>query len=322
MPGCVKWLHGYGLKMIWLVSHSSPRWLSTAFGSARSPHHAWKKPNRPSSAVGGAVTPAAANSAALTPACAAQPQCTRLTEPPVRFASSRPAPMLAAMPSADAIPAASSPYSIAAAAAAPSVPQIDVACWPRSKNTELPSRSLYAATPSRMQISVPTVIASSSAAPDAFVASATASAAGITDALGCSTDSMCESSKSIACASVPFTSAASAAGNRSRAPTTPAGPRAAQPRATRSTACATDSRCAIRLLPSRSSTRAAASTRSCRSSPSVRTAAAKRPSAPTMPSAGGVATGAARRAAARTMVRSASLMTGLRSNAGCPRARA
>jgi hypothetical protein len=53
-----------------------------------------------------------------------------------------PAPMLAAMPAAEAIPASSCPCSIVAkATAAPSAPQMDVACRPRSKNTELRSSS-------------------------------------------------------------------------------------------------------------------------------------------------------------------------------------
>ena len=89
--------------------------------------------------VGGPVSPCRASSAAATPAWAAQPQCTRFTVPPVRLASIRPAPMLAAMPAACAIRSASRPRTVAAATAAPTAPQIDVACWPRSKNTELPS---------------------------------------------------------------------------------------------------------------------------------------------------------------------------------------
>ena len=58
-----------------------------------------------------------------------------------RLASSRQAPMLAAVPTAEAIPASSCPCSIATATAAPSAPQMDVACRPRSKNTELRSSS-------------------------------------------------------------------------------------------------------------------------------------------------------------------------------------
>jgi hypothetical protein len=50
--------------------------------------------------------------------------------------------MLAAMPAAEAIPASSScPCSIATATAAPTAPQMHVACRPRSKNTELRSSS-------------------------------------------------------------------------------------------------------------------------------------------------------------------------------------
>jgi len=48
--------------------------------------------------------------------------------------------MLAAMPAAEAIPASSCPCSIATATAAPTAPQMDVACRPRSKNTELRMR--------------------------------------------------------------------------------------------------------------------------------------------------------------------------------------
>ena len=49
--------------------------------------------------------------------------------------------MLAAMPAAEAIPASSCPCSIATATAAPTAPQMDVACRPRSKDTELRSSS-------------------------------------------------------------------------------------------------------------------------------------------------------------------------------------
>ena len=93
----------------------------------------------PSTTVGGPVSPCRARSAATTPACAAQPQCTRLTVPPVRLASSSPDPMDAAIPAACAIRSASSPPTVAAATAAPTAPQIEVACCPRSKNSELPS---------------------------------------------------------------------------------------------------------------------------------------------------------------------------------------
>ena len=55
----------------------------------------------PRARSGGPVRPCRASSAAATPAWAAQPQCTRLTVPPVRLASMMPAPMLAAMPIAE-----------------------------------------------------------------------------------------------------------------------------------------------------------------------------------------------------------------------------
>jgi hypothetical protein len=64
-----------------------------------------------------------------------------LDGPAGAVASSRPAPMLGAMPAAEAIPASSCPCSIATATAAPTAPQMDVACRPRSKNTELRSSS-------------------------------------------------------------------------------------------------------------------------------------------------------------------------------------
>ena len=107
----------------------------------RSPQKARRNPNRPSSTVGGPVRPCRARSAAATPAWAAQPQCTRFTVPPVRLASMMPAPVLAAMPIAEVRPSASSPRSIPTATAAPTAPQIAVACWPCSKKTELPSSS-------------------------------------------------------------------------------------------------------------------------------------------------------------------------------------
>ena len=113
----------------------------TAAMSARSPQKAWRKPNRPSTTVGGPVSPWRARSAATTPAWAAQPQWTRLTVPPVRLASSRPEPMDAAIPAASAIRSASSPPAIAAATAAPTAPQMEVAWKPRSKNSDDPLSS-------------------------------------------------------------------------------------------------------------------------------------------------------------------------------------
>ena len=133
-------VHGYGLKTTRGSSQSVPRPRTTASGWARSPQNACRNPKRPSSTVGGPVSPCRARSAAATPQRAAQPQWTRSTVPPVRLASSRPAPMLAAMPAA-VHPASSCPCSIATATAAPTAPQMDVACRPRSKNTELRSSS-------------------------------------------------------------------------------------------------------------------------------------------------------------------------------------
>lgn len=193
---------------------------TTVSASKRSPQNAWKKPKRPSRTVGGPVSPSRAMSAATTPAWAAQPQCTRLTVPPVRLASMMPDPMLAAMPMAEQMPSASRPRSMAAATAAPIAPQIAVACRPRSKNTELPRSASYWAMPSRQVTSMPTAPAASSCAPLAPTASAVASAAGSTDADGCRTDGRWVSSKSRLCARVPLTRAADGAGSRVADPMT------------------------------------------------------------------------------------------------------
>lgn len=117
----------------------APRSAVTISGTARSPQKAWKNPNRPSSTVGGPVRPAVASCAADTPQCAAHPVWMRLTLPPVRFASSTPDPMLAAIATASARVPASPPDSIVAATADPIAPQMELACWPRSKKIELPS---------------------------------------------------------------------------------------------------------------------------------------------------------------------------------------
>ena len=50
-----------------------------------------------------------------------------------------PEPIDTAMPRAWAIPSAPRPMSFAAATATARVPQIEVACQPRSKKTEFPS---------------------------------------------------------------------------------------------------------------------------------------------------------------------------------------
>ena len=117
----------------------------TASRSPASCSQAWKKPNLPSSTVGGPVKPSRTRSAAETAAWAAQPQCIRLTVPPVRLASMIPAAMDAATPrtwvtrsASDRPPRVS---SRAAATAPPMAPQIDVACWPCSKKIELPASS-------------------------------------------------------------------------------------------------------------------------------------------------------------------------------------
>ena len=77
--------------------------------------------------VGGPVSPPFASSAATTPPCAAQPQCILFTVPPVRFASSKPAPILAEIPMAEVISSVLNFISIPAATAEPKVPQIEVA---------------------------------------------------------------------------------------------------------------------------------------------------------------------------------------------------
>ena len=74
------------------------------------------------------MNPQRASWAADTAECAAQPQCSRLTVPPVRFASITPEAIEAAMPSACVMPSASRPNSSAADTAPPIAPQIDVAC--------------------------------------------------------------------------------------------------------------------------------------------------------------------------------------------------
>ena len=108
---------------------------------------------------------------------------------------------------------------------------------------------------------MPTPAASSSAAPLAPVASATARAAGTTEEDGCRTDGRCVSSKSRECARVPLTSAAAARapGGRWRSRSRRAGrPSPARPRSPRT---ADTSPVAARLFPSRSRTRRATSSR-------------------------------------------------------------
>ncbi len=84
------------------------------------------------------MNPRRASWAAVTAAWAAMPQCSRLTVPPVRLASMMPEAIDAVRPSAWRTPASSAPYSREAVTAPPIAPVIDVACWPCSKNTELP----------------------------------------------------------------------------------------------------------------------------------------------------------------------------------------
>ena len=88
--------------------------------------------------------PRTASWAAVTPARAAHPQWSRFTVPPARLASMIPLAMLHAIPMASAMESASASASAwsrrAAAAADPTAPQIDVACWPRSKYTDWRAR--------------------------------------------------------------------------------------------------------------------------------------------------------------------------------------
>lgn len=161
----MKWLAGYGLKKMPGMDHCSPSPRVISPESKLPDSHAWKNPKRPSSTVGGPVNPRATRSAAVTPAWAAHPQWRRLTVPPVRLASRIPDDMEAARPIALAIPSAPSLYTWAAAAAAPSPPQIEVACWPRSKNVELAAPRSYPAIPSRTHTSIPTAAATMTSAP-------------------------------------------------------------------------------------------------------------------------------------------------------------
>ena len=122
------------------ASQREPNSEVTAAVSAFSPRNARNRPKRPSTAVRGPVMPRAASWAAVTPARAAQPQWSRLTVPPARLASMIPLAMLQATPMASAMRSASSSSRRAAAAADPTAPQIEVACWPRSKYTDWRAR--------------------------------------------------------------------------------------------------------------------------------------------------------------------------------------
>lgn len=97
-------------------------------GANRPCSQAWKKPKRPSSTVGGPVKPSLTSCAAETAACAAHPQCMRLTVPPVRLDSMMPDAIEAVTPSTLARPASSSPSSMPAATAEPIAPAMEVAC--------------------------------------------------------------------------------------------------------------------------------------------------------------------------------------------------
>ncbi len=115
----------------------SPSVTASARHSSRS--QAWKKPKRPSSAVGAPVRPRATSWAAFTPDWAARPQWMRLTVPPVRLASMIPDAMEQATAMALAARSASpGDTRTDAVAAAPMAPQIDVACWPCSKYADWP----------------------------------------------------------------------------------------------------------------------------------------------------------------------------------------
>ena len=180
--------------------------VSTAKSSAvPSGKCARNTPYRPSSTEAGPVNPAAAKCAAAMPACAAHPGCSVFDQVPSAYASRIPEAWLPAIPAAAVIPRSSSPRNHAATIAADTVPSVPVGCCPAAWNAPGPT------SPSRQLISIPAAIPSSSRLPVAPVASAIARATATAGALGCITEAACVSSKSSACASVPFTSAASAA---------------------------------------------------------------------------------------------------------------
>ncbi len=183
--------------------------------------------------------------------------------------------MLHAMPITEVSASPARPRSMPAATAAPTVPQIAVACWPRSKNTELFAAGSYPAMPSRQAISTPTVAASSSAGPAASTSSATANAAGITDADGCNTDGRCVSSKSRLWARVPLTKAADGVGKRCVRPIAVAAGLPPHAPTVAETIRAGSAPTAARLLPITSTTRPAMSSRNSSGRPVRVTSAAR-----------------------------------------------
>ena len=119
-----------------------------------------KNPFAPSSARVGPVTPALARSAAVRPATEAEAACACRTDAPSgRNANSPPAPD-AAMPSAWAVRAASSPSSTQAAAHAPNGPAAPVEWNPRAR---MPAS---AARPMRDATSYPATAASRNCRPE------------------------------------------------------------------------------------------------------------------------------------------------------------
>jgi hypothetical protein len=89
-----------------------------------------KKPSAASIAVGLAFSPAAARRAARTPFWAASPACSGLVMVPKL--ARRPQAVEAAIARAWAQRSVSRPSRLAAAAAAPSEPSVEVVCQPRS----------------------------------------------------------------------------------------------------------------------------------------------------------------------------------------------
>ena len=171
-------------------------------------------PKRPSSTPVGPSPPSEASRAASSEPCAAQAGWNGFVAVASSRYANRPPANEPAIPSAEAVVAASAPIKRADAAVPPKIPQIAVGWNPRAWN------SPEAAAPTRVTISFPTTIAGSSSAPDEPWASAVASAAGQTTTLTCETESECVSSKSRPWQIIPFAKAAFGAGSALSSPIT------------------------------------------------------------------------------------------------------
>lgn len=198
---CVRRHDGYGLIPVPAISQSDP---SPAVSASARGSWLWpcSSPSSPSIASAAPRTPDAANVAASTASCAASPACSRLFSAPLTRYCMDPAAIDPANPNASSIRPPSSPSSLPAAAVPPNSPAIAVGWNPR----------WYApcprAAPTRQQTSYPRANAASSLAPQASTRSATARAAGMTAAPGCSPLAMRVSSKSRLGANVSLSSAA------------------------------------------------------------------------------------------------------------------